>query len=281
MTTRLITAIAAAALLLLGSAAAAGASEKPRYVNMGDSYSAGAGIAPFAPGGPPQCSRSAANWAHDIARDRGYRLVDVSCSGAKTKDFATSQRDGVAPQLDALGPDTDLVTMTIGGNDNDVYADAYGGCAKIGLTTGGRGNPCEQRFGTRFVDAVNDVSHPDIVEALQAVRAKAPNARVAVSGYLQILPPDRGCFPVVPVAAGDIAYLNRVQVAFNDAVRRAAEATGVTYLDVTGLSAGHDACRAPGVRWVEPLVPINAAPAHPNARGERAMADNAIALLGL
>ena len=33
-------------------------------------------------------------------------------------------------------------------------------------------------------------------------------------------------------------------------------------------AAGKDACKGPGTRWVEPLVPGNAAaPFHPNARG--------------
>jgi lysophospholipase L1-like esterase len=32
-------------------------------------------------------------------------------------------------------------------------------------------------------------------------------------------------------------------------------------------------CKAPGVRWIEPLQPASpAAPAHPNAQGEEAMA---------
>ena len=54
------------------------------------------------------------------------------------------------------------------------------------------------------------------------------------------------------------------------------------YLAGTLVSAGHDACQPVGTRWVGPVVgSTNFAPVHPNALGERAMADRAIAVLGL
>ncbi|MDL5156676.1 SGNH/GDSL hydrolase family protein [Actinomycetospora termitidis] len=275
-----IAVVAVLGLLLVGTIAWANQARPVRYVNLGDSYSSGAGINPVAAGTAPACSQSQLNWAHDLASDRGYELTDVSCSGAQTRHFRTSQGAGVAPQLDALTADTDLVTLTIGGNDNDVFITAFGQCAQLGFQSGGRGNPCEQRFGTRFVDQVRASTYPNVVQALRDVRERAPKARVAISGYLQILSP-QGCFPVMPIAAGDVGYLNDLQATLNDAVRRAAAETGATYLDVTPLSTGHDSCQLPGQRWVEPLVPVNAAPVHPNASGERGMAENAIAQLGL
>ncbi|MEJ2870633.1 SGNH/GDSL hydrolase family protein [Actinomycetospora sp. OC33-EN08] len=274
-----IAAVAAVVLVLVGTAAWAN-QQQLRHVNLGDSYSSGAGIQPVAAGTAPACSQSQLNWAHDLADDRGTRLTDVSCSGAQTRHVRTSQGAGVAPQLDAVQPDTQLVTLTIGGNDNDVFVTAFGQCSQLGLQSQGRGNPGEQRFGSRFVDQVEGSTYPNVVQALRDVRAKAPEARVAISGYLQILSP-QGCFPVMPIAAGDVPYLNDLQATLNDAVRRAAAETGAIYLDVTPLSTGHDACQLPGTRWVEPLVPVNAAPVHPNAIGERKMAENAIAVLGL
>jgi hypothetical protein len=48
---------------------------------------------------------------------------------------------------------------------------------------------------------------------------------------------------------------------------------GSTYVGLYGPSVGHDACQLPGVRWVEPLVPLSpAAPVHPNALGMQKMA---------
>jgi hypothetical protein len=44
-------------------------------------------------------------------------------------------------------------------------------------------------------------------------------------------------------------------------------------VDTYAPSQGHDACAAPASRWLEPLLPSSpAAPLHPNAAGERAMA---------
>ena len=227
-------------------------------------------------------ARSARNWAHDIARAQDYELTDVSCGGAQTSDYASSQFRGVAPQLDALSPETDLVTMTIGGNDSDLFISVIRACSSAAATTAGRGNPCQEQYGDRFVDTINDVIYPNLVQALENVQANAPNARVAIAGYLRILPPTEGCYPIVPIASGDVPYLNDIQAALNGAIERAAAATGATYIDVSGISKGHDACKPIGTRWVEPAFgSTNYVPVHPNALGERAMARQAIAVLGL
>jgi lysophospholipase L1-like esterase len=268
--------------LVVAPATAAAHAGPLRYVNMGDSYSAGAGIVPPAPGSPPACAQSALNWGHDIATARGYQLTDVSCSGADTGDYTTAQYPGVAPQLDALSRQTQLVTMTIGGNDNGVFVGTIQKCGAAAARTAGQGSPCRDTYGDSFVNTINDSTYPNLVAALKKVRAKAPHARVAISGYLQILPPTTGCYPIMPVASGDVPYLNGIQAALNDAVKRAATRTGVTFIDVSGISAGHDACRPIGTRWVEPVVgSTNFIPVHPNALGESAMANQAVAVLRL
>jgi lysophospholipase L1-like esterase len=253
-----------------------------RYVNMGDSYSAGAGIVPPAPGSAPACAQSSLNWGHDLAAARGYQLTDVSCSGAETKDYTAAQYPGVAPQLNALSSQTQLVTMTIGGNDNGVFVGTLQKCGAAAASTAGQGSPCKNMYGNSFVNTINNSTYPNLVAALTRVRAKAPKARVAISGYLHILPPTTGCYPIMPVASGDVPYLNTVQATLNNAVKRAAVRTGVTFIDVSGISAGHDACQPLGTRWVEPVVgSTNFIPVHPNALGENAMAGQAATVLGL
>ena len=55
--------------------------------------------------------------------------------------------------------------------------------------------------------------------------------------------------------------------------RRAAAATGVTYVDMNQVSEGHDACKPLGVRWIEPVLQgTNPVIVHPNALGEAQMA---------
>lgn len=256
--------------------------DRVEYVNLGDSFSAGSGVFPIAPRTNPICWQSSNNWAHDIASEHGYQLTDVSCGAAQTKDYFTAQMQGLAPQLDALSASTDLVTMTIGGNDSDTLANAAISCGALAVASLGQGSPCKAKYGSSFADTVRNTTYPALVNALSAVQAKAPNARVAIAGYLWLLPPTGGCFPLMPIARGDVPYLRDLQATLNDAVRRAAEVTGATYIDVSTISEGHDACRPIGTRWVEPaLGSVQLIPVHPNLRGERAMADQAVAVLGL
>ena len=134
----LLTAVLAGAGTLAPAAPASSAEDEPlRYVAMGDSYSAASGVLPVDPAAPPQCLRSTANFANVIAARTGAALTDVTCGGAQTKDYFESQHPGVAPQLDALRRGTELVTMTIGGNDNNTFISAIAQCGVAGATTPG------------------------------------------------------------------------------------------------------------------------------------------------
>jgi len=91
-----------------------------------------------------------------------------------------------------------------------------------------------------------------------------------------------GCFTKMPVAEGDVPYVRGIQATLNDAIRRAAEATGSTYVDFSTVSNGHDACQPLGVRWIEPVLQgTNPVIVHPNALGESEMAARTMAVLGL
>jgi lysophospholipase L1-like esterase len=281
---RLAVAIACAVATAAAAVTPAAQATPPplRYVALGDSYSAASGVLPPDPGAPPQCLRSLLNYPHVIAGRVGAQLTDVTCGAAETKDFSTSQSPGVAPQLDALRPDTQLVTMTIGGNDSGVFIDTILDCGAAGLSTLGQGSPCKDRYGSSFEDTIRTTTYPSLVAALRAVRAKAPRAKVGILGYPWIMPASGGCFDRMPVAAGDVPYVRGIQATLNDAVRRAAAATGVTYVDFSVVSNGHDACRPIGVRWIEPVLQgTNAVVVHPNALGEAGMAAQAMAVLRL
>ena len=72
----------------------------------------------------------------------------------------------------------------------------------------------------------------------------------------------------MPFAYSDVSYLRAKHVELNAMLAAAAAAHGAAYVDDYSASVGRDACRSSSVRWVEPLVPGNAAaPFHPNARG--------------
>lgn len=255
------------------------------YVALGDSYSSAAGVNPLVPTAPPTCSRSLENYAHDIASLTGAAsFTDVTCSGAKTSDFFSSQASGVPPQLDALNRSTRLVTMTIGGNDENVFADSFFGCVSVSLSSGSIfGNPCEQKYGDTFDQKILTQTLPHLIHALLAVRAAAPRATVVILGYPTILPAvgSPACYPLMPISMGDVPYLHHEQQLLNGVVRAAALVTGARFIDMAPASQGHDACQPVGQRWIEPAVgPINAYPVHPNAAGEAAMARQTLAQLG-
>ncbi|MFI8192432.1 SGNH/GDSL hydrolase family protein [Streptomyces sp. NPDC085946] len=253
------------------------------YVALGDSYSAGSGVLPVDPTNL-LCLRSTANYPHVIAAATGARLKDVTCGAAQTKHFSEAQYPGTAPQLDALDAGTDLVTLTIGGNDNNTFIGALTACGTAGLLSGGKGSPCKDKHGSSFDDQIDRNTYPALKAALSSIRAKAPNARVAALGYPWITPAtaDPSCFARLPLASGDVPYLRAIQAHLNAVVERAAEETGTTYVDFSQASEGHDACKASGTRWIEPLLfGHSIVPVHPNALGERRMAERTMAVLGL
>ena len=84
---------------------------------MGSSFAAGPGVGRRAVGSSRLCGRSDSNYAHLLARKRGLALTDVSCSGATARQVLEGGPFGRPSQVDALRPETTLVTLTAGGND--------------------------------------------------------------------------------------------------------------------------------------------------------------------
>lgn len=245
------------------------------YVALGDSYAAGPVI-------PNQvdatCLRSDHNYPSLVAAALHVSTFrDVSCTGAATVDMTQSQHPtaltSVPPQLDAVRPDTRLVTLTIGGNDIG-FSNVVITCAQLSLLDPS-GDPCEKYYtagGTDTLAAAVAATAPKVAAVLQAIHQRAPNARVALVGYLDILPVvGPGCWPVVPFAAGDVAYLRGIETQLNQMLSAQAALSGATFVDTYTPSIGHDACQPVGVKWVEAALPMSPAyPVHPNALGMQA-----------
>jgi hypothetical protein len=278
---QVVSILGAILIFALAAQPAQAAGSPLRYVALGDSYSAASGVLPVDLS-TPQCLRSTRNYPHVIAAAVDAQLKDVTCGAAETSHFFESQYPGVAPQLDAVEQGTQLVTMTIGGNDSGVFIDTIFACGTAGLSTLGHGSPCKDRYGSSFEDTIRTTTYPSLIRSLDAVRAKAPAARVAILGYPWIMPASGGCFDKMPVAQGDVPYVRGIEATLNDAVRRAAEATGAIYVNLNAPSDGHDACKPIGVRWVEPVLQgTNPVIVHPNALGESEMAAQTMTVLGL
>ena len=171
--TRSLTALAAlafalvAALVLTGPAQAAG----PAYVALGDSYSAGNGAGNYiSTSGDCHRSNSAypALWA---SAHSPSSFTFAACSGAVTSDVLNSQLGG-------LNSSTGLVTITIGGNDAG-FSDVITTCVTgSDSTCVSRVNAAETFVRSTLPGRLNSVYN--------AIRAKAPSARVVVLGYPDI-----------------------------------------------------------------------------------------------
>ncbi|XUL89765.1 SGNH/GDSL hydrolase family protein [Streptomyces galilaeus] len=264
---------------------------KGPYVALGDSYTAGPGITDPT-GTPAGCDRSAGNYPALVAAElglKGSKFRDVSCSGATTADLTGSQHTDNGtnpPQLRALSSDTRLVTVGIGGNDIG-FSSMIKRCVAMGalyqLTGSGKyfaeDAPCARaansNSGSDAVEKKITTAGDRLTRILTEVKRRAPEARVYVVSYPAILPADSAdCGRGMSLAPGDVTYLREKEQQLNTALRQRASEAGVGYVDTYTPSTDHNACTAKNTRWIEPLVPENpAAPVHPNARGERGMAD--------
>lgn len=251
----------AAATTAAGTTAAAAADDAGlNYVAMGSSFAAGPGIPPAQTGtGAAACARSQNNYASVLARDIGANLTDASCSGATTANVLTTGQAGQPPQIDAVTSATQLVTVTIGGNDVDYLGsiDAYS------CQTSGGSNCGSVDQGS--IDQTFGVLAGRIENVVDAVHATAPQAKVLLVDYFTILP-DSGVCTGVPLTADQAAYERSIASRLVDATSTAATATGATLVDLAAASHGHDACAA--VPWVETYTPAaGRSQYHPNEAG--------------
>jgi hypothetical protein len=263
-----IAALAAAMVALAATPSLAGAA--PSYVSLGDSYTSGPFILPFASGAPLECLQSARDYPHLAAAALGLSLSDVSCSGATTENLTTTaQYSDQPPQLDALSSSTQVVSVGIGGNDDGLFLNTLIVCGAEDLVFP-FGTPCKDTYGHKLAEEIV-ADGPVIGAALRQIHTISPAAKVFVVGYPDILPQSGNCWPTVPLTTGDVAYLNGVEKELDAMLSSEAAGNSATYVDTYTPSIGHDACKSLSVRYVEPVLPeSDAFSVHPNERGMEA-----------
>jgi lysophospholipase L1-like esterase len=256
-------------------ASAIGAASGEVYVALGDSYTAGP-LVPNQKGEPAGCARSDNNYPTLVAKQIApEEFIDVSCSSAETKDMTQPQHvpfEGTnPPQFNALRKDVDLVTLGIGGNDMN-FGEIAIKCGDLAIRNGGQGRPCTEHYTRSGYDEVakrlREVVAPRLAKVIRGIQRRSPQARLLVVGYPDPAPRDPGCFPVLPVARGDLPFLQRVAERLSATVKRKALKGGAEYVPILPGSIGHDPCQLPGTKWYEGIVLTSPAyPAHPNALG--------------
>lgn len=238
------------------------------YVSMGSSFAAGPGLPPYAADAPARCARSTQNYARQLAAARSLTLADVSCSAASTSALLEPWKE-LPAQIDALGAETRLVTVTIGGNDvgyiGGLLAASCQQLAAQGLVAASRcravSPPSEADF------AALDLSMRAVAAA---VRARAPKARLVFVEYMAVLPTSGSC-EATPLPAADADLARGTAARLLAITAEVARDAGALLLPMARLSAAHHACAADA--WMSGYpAPAGGAPYHPNAKGMAALA---------
>jgi lysophospholipase L1-like esterase len=251
-----------------------------RWVALGDSYTSGEGNDPMDATAP--CTRSAAD-AYPIYASNQLRAsgVDVAldfeaCSAAVVADLPRQAANVTAA--------TDLVTMTIGGNDAGFGA-IVAGCLRTGVLRLLPGlTPCgvDDRDLAQKMAAVRQ----RVTEGLTAIRGRLDHhATVLLLGYPDPLPTGGTCGLF---GTNETARAAQLATALDATLADAADAVrGVEYVSMLGPFAGHDTCAdQPWIRGLQPkwndAIHLSFKGSfHPSTAGAQAYADVLLSRLRL
>jgi lysophospholipase L1-like esterase len=267
------------------------------YVSLGDSFASGEGLEPFEDGtdepGVDECHRSPRAYPVILAGVLDLEMTARACTRATTVNLLDEDGGlwGHQRQLAWLSEATELVTITIGGNDLGDGDDGLGSVIRRCLLW-----DCAEYFTSGGTDVISrriDALRPRLLDVYRQAAALAPHAEIYVLGYPHLFPHPSGparSGSSNPVAVGgdsgcqilfdadERAWLRERLDELNAAIRETAERVDrVTYVDIvddpTYGFAGHELCTEdPWIRspvlslldWEHSL--------HPTAAGHQAIA---------
>ncbi|KPM50650.1 hypothetical protein ACG83_39245 [Frankia sp. R43] len=233
-------------------AAPAGAAPPPyssatRYVAMGDSYSSGLGGS----GVSLDCGRSPQGYPTLWANAHGITtFTDVTCAGAVTEDVLANQVSGLSAQ-------TDVATITIGGNDVGL-----GSLVSNCLLATDQG--CAQAV--QQFQASLPALNAKLDTTYAAIRQAAPTAQVYVLGYPHLFETTWTCFEFPALSQPKRVVINQGTDALNSSIAQRATQAGFQFVDAQAKFNGHARCSVNP--WILPVFSLPA-PLHPNADGYR------------
>lgn len=224
---------AAAALLGLTtlSATAAHAADAAAldYVALGDSYSSGVGAGSY---DGSDCRRSANAYPELWAANNSPATYHfTACSGATTSDV-------LANQLGPVNSGTDLVSISIGGNDAG-FADTMTTCVVLG-----EGACLDAVADARAYIASTLPGRLDTV--YDTIRSRAPSAQVVVLGYPHFYKINGTCS--FGISEASRAAINSAADDLHEVTSKRAADHGFGYGDVRPAFTGHEICT--GDRWL-------------------------------
>ena len=302
-----------------------------KYVALGDSYSAGEGIEPFLEGPEQACHRSSGAYStrvQPVGFDQPLYALrsDVSaavewgfqaCSGAYAENvlltafhgdpyaqLATVRPDDPNPNDLVVDASTDLITITIGGNDAG-FADALSFCwkrADCQKIPSGSGTYADQ-----LNAQVNGVG-PRVRAVYEQLRRQAPDALIIVLGYPQLFPETKEEMNCTKLRQHTVKYVTilpgtkkpvvktfsigfsideqrnfrQLTTSLNAVLSSEVQRIGssrMIFVPVVDYFRTHEVCGSADDDWVNgptasiSLDLINDQSFHPNASGQRSYAD--------
>lgn len=218
------------------------------YVALGDSYSSGEGAytgpADGSEQGAQRCHRSPQAYYKAVGASFRFRggIAQLACAGATVAGVRNGQY-GQPSQLDALGPGTTLVTLSVGGNDAG-FSDVLTTCVvKVPLSAACRAQNAAvtaklPRIGT------------DVTALLGEINRRSPAARIILVGYPRLFPEGPSA-SAATIGTTDQRWLNAVDRRLDDTLRAAARGVDqrinrdqgpgtVEFVDAYTAFAGHE-----------------------------------------
>jgi lysophospholipase L1-like esterase len=278
------------------------------YVALGDSYASGEGLGPFFTS--DNCHRSINFAFAELLTASGHPIIDPSkrfkaCSGARSGNIYNVEQpvaDGrqVEPGKGLIGPKTDLITIMMGGNDVH-FSDVLKLCvARVDCPTEvfAVQDPAEDERADltpaaplgQWAPAMIDVVEKRLGVLLARLAVDAPNARILIVGYPQLLPAGRVArqFDVCDALVSAIDTQERntfvtLQRRLNAGIANAASKTHrVEFIDPTDAFVTHEACGSRGeLIHSTNLSKVDPGLFHPTAKGQQLLARTVACYLNL
>ena len=207
-------------LALASPASAAGA----HYVALGDSYSSGVGAGEYTDSSG-SCDRSPNAYSQLWANAHSpASYTSVACSGATTADVLNNQ-------LSALTSATTLVSITIGGNDEN-FASVMKDCNL------GSDDTCVSEIDTAEADAKATLGGK-LDTVFGGIERRAPGARIVVLNYPHFYDLTSDC---TGLSQTKRTAINGGIDTLSSVLSAAASRAGATFADVRPAFAGHEIC---------------------------------------
>lgn len=278
-----------------------------KYVAMGDSFSSGEGNAPYeseTDQDGDRCHRSPAAYPRRVQNmlDLGTTAF-VACSGATIHDILNNNSNNVEyAQSLFVSPQTNIVSMSIGGNDVN-FGPAMQTCTvrnspttdqtMTGLTQDQIDQAdCMETLGTS-ASLINSTLGASLTSLYVDVESLASSAKLLIVGYPQLFPEYSnisanctwGSSFIPPlngvgtpsgraVSSTEVSTIRSLITQMNNLIQTAvsnANNSNIVFVDPTATFAGHELCT--DTPWLNGVV-LNVDPAyiagsyHPNADGQ-------------